>query len=648
MTIEEDLVSWEVQASMKSAYGGSLSLTNQDSNYDETLLQTPISIELTCAATVVDVSGTVGAFTGNKTWLNGLVASVDPLEGISERMIQLSVKSFFARLAARPVFTEKDIGTVSGALQRIAKVHGGIPDAYDTFVVNTREICGPVQGSSILDEMRRVAQAGKNVLYVAETGQLVSEEWKDHNSSVDLVIPTEAIKSVVSSRNTATLPTKVTVRGCYFSEYDQGDQDLTSAGSPGGGKPPGGDKKKGPVEKCIKNGLPADNVRALFRPPALKGGKKDWDNAEWDGGGMDIIAVDSSTEDTDRYGYEILLQETDGWVEEGDLSTQVSSTGRVRSDWEMIDHGDKNSRHTQSNLGRQIGQMPVALGCAPSSNTSGVSSGSGVGGVAYQLARGMPIERVENQIEVILEDPDLVDEFGIVYDEINNTYIPDKETCFDIAVRRFQEVKMERRAWELELSYLPTLSLNQVVTFTTPPLKDGSTQTVTGLITSVTVNFSPEPLVGQTCIVESFEDIGATDYVSSNLIYDPKMTSTDASGETHWSETEIGDGIALVGDVTYLRVEASGTAVLTLTQPGMESGGSYILEFELGKIEAGSADIEVEIVGVITQTYSTGGAKTIAFTATGASHIINWTAADTIGPSEWSVTKPSLSKSVMA
>ena len=124
-------------------------------------------------------------------------------------------------------------------------------------------------------------------------------------------------------------------------------------------------------------------------------------------------------------------------------------------------------------------------------------------------------------------DASLSDEFGYILDEINDRYIYDFETLFDVGVRAFQEFKMQRNAWSVNTSYLPTLDVGQKVTFQPP-----GRPTVTGILRDIRMNYAPQPRTEMSLVIESTEELGQTEYISSNLLFDPNPASSDSD---YWS-----------------------------------------------------------------------------------------------------------------
>lgn len=662
-----EIISWNMQCSMKAAYGGSVSLTNKLGVIDVSIRTTRIQIQLDCDATVSDVSGTVGAFDGDILWVNGLVAGIEEQEAISERMVAFKFKSYYARLANKPLYTEHDVGSnlANSALTQIANDYAGIADSLYAFSVKENDICGPVQGSSMLEEMKNVAQAGEGTLFVNELGILVAEQWKDNNTGLEFTIPDEAIVSAQKSRNDNQLATCLKIRGCFFSEFDEGDQEQQ--------KPGGGGQPRGKVVKCVQNGMPQEEFCARFAGNNLKGLKDDQGNAQFQvvgGDGFEVVGITIDETGTDvNYikGSGEFMDDPDKVYE---AETNVVGPIRNTSEFESYESSGSAGREAMARNDKAFAQLALALGGVPIAGVGGPAGGGGAPGKGGNKSDDKaPQERTDVQQEVTLCDPDLVEEFGIIWEEIENKYVPDLDTLMAIGIRRFQEMKMERNQWVLNLAYVPQLKLNQVVQFTTPPLCDGPTQTITGLLTSLKVNYNPDPKASMTAVVESFEDIGGTVYKSSNLIRRPIAIATDGAGV--WSKSVAQDGIALVSahcgelfaevplnwddlsvpqwDTLTIKewgqmdVDASSAsdnvADFEFTQPSMEIGVEYVLTFDVTDLDGGSVGLDFSQDGAPVATYVVDGRKQHIFTATSATHTFRWqvtvTTLDTV--SQWRV-----------
>jgi hypothetical protein len=665
MAFADDIITWSLTATMKSAYSAQITLTNQESSYGKSLRMSPISVGLTCSADIVNVSGTSSLFTGDRTWINGLISNVENHEGISERGVSLDVKSFFARLAKRPIHTHVILGTTLTALAVVAVEYIGIPLSLFNFTIGEYPMVGPVNGSNTFDEMKRITQAGHGMLYVDDTGTLVARPWKNILSAVDVTIPTEAIVSAQMSRGSESIPSRIKVRGAYFSEYEAGEQNMTDSKSESGTGIPSGSGGTGPLFKCFINGLEDRILRFINRN--VRGNPADWANAQIQVPANMVPELIRVMPERVMVNMAVQDPSGDSNYTSGSSGTYVNSTsadtgtpgivamaivGQVRPQGEVNNPALQNRplRDLMAAENRELKTVTFAFTGHPKSDVSGPAGGGGAPNKGGNKTPDQTADKsVEIQLEVYVVDPDLFDEFGLIDEEIENPYVNSMESLFDIAVQRFQELKMERNSWELQTAYLPGVHLNQVVTFTTPPLKDGSTKTVTGLLVGIKVDYSPDPKVKMTLTVESFEDCGATTYVSSNIALDSRMVGI---GTTAWSivgaNASVGNGRGLI----YSPVGYVGNNGITLTQSGMEVGATYTLFFEISKfIPSGIVPVKfsaVDATGVLgLNSYSTDFSASFTFVARHSITAFNWYVEGTTTEAGWSVFLPRLFKSVV-
>ena len=131
------------------------------------------------------------------------------------------------------------------------------------------------------------------------------------------------------------------------------------------------------------------------------------------------------------------------------------------------------------------------------------------------------------------KDVGLVSEFGILTDEIQNEYIDNYEVCDAIALRRLQEVKMERNRWSLDLVYTPSIGVNDVVSFQSPLFNT----TITGRVIDYNVDYSPSPEASVSVTVESFEELGSDQVRGSNLLRGSDLERFNSTGwDSKWGK----------------------------------------------------------------------------------------------------------------
>jgi hypothetical protein len=88
-------------------------------------------------------------------------------------------------------------------------------------------------------------------------------------------------------------------------------------------------------------------------------------------------------------------------------------------------------------------------------------------GVSFRSLKP-PDEKEDNRLDVVVEDVDLFNSFGVLWEEIDNVYIPNETRCYEVAERRFQEYKQSRKKWQIDMVYDKDVEINQRVAVKVP------------------------------------------------------------------------------------------------------------------------------------------------------------------------------------
>jgi len=613
-TLANNLINWSMSCSMGGSYDGSVALTNEDRQYDKSLRYDPIRVRLNVTARTTGVARDPECFAGNVAWIYGVIADVEEGEGISEGMANLKVMSFHTRLSRKSLTTERletTVGDAKSSLDYIAETYGTLPtELFDFSETEALPVCGAGDGQNMIEEMRKIAQAGRSTLFVQRDGILVTGAWKDADSAVDYDIPDEAIIDAQINRDTEQIPSRITVRGCHITKRKEGKKDLADGGEPAGGGGPGGggggqpNNQKGPMGLCVKNGLPQPDACAKLGN--MKGNGEDLRNA-------DVTVSDGySYEGYEPGSYEggggmdVNVTGEDGYMGAGDHSIGVRVQGEESPYYEHEGgrQQDKAAQDNEKLPEKQLRALGEKLGNNPARGPAG--GGGNPGGGGNKSPDKKPNETEDTQIEMTVTDPDLLAEFGVVEEEIDNPYLATYEQLFDVAVRRFQEAKMRRNTYKVNVGYLACLELNHVVTFRTPKKFGADRITVTGLITKIDVSYDANnSAVSMSLIVESFEDIGSTEYVSGNLLKFPKFQGLD-NGEV-WGTNAVTDGYNAVAFF------GQGSARFAAASPGLlgiyleqtvpsEDGAQYDMTFSGSSTSASPTPPDPALPGELTLT----------------------------------------------
>jgi len=616
------VIGWNVTVSLRGAYTATIQLANKDQAFTTaTFLGKPIMIHLdtdSLASSGIDSS----CFQGNLRWIYGIVKSAEQQEGVSVSTMNLQVVSFASRLAKKPINTKvyDSTTTIDSVLGDIVNTFGGLPTALYNFEATNFTTCTAISGDNMLDEAKKVAQAAKQVLFVNRNGMLVTESWRD-NSTIDVQLPPEAIKSASRTVPLTQQASFINVRGCWISGIKKGKTEQNS--KRGGSKNRG---KKGKLIKCFSLAVP---VPVLIVPignlpnGAVESGE---------------VTVESPGAFSDSPGRDVALAmenaENRAYIEVSPDGTQGSDTtdGFDGTDREVEIGYTAYDEHPEEY------ESPDATIANPKDKKDDAALINmfrrfnprvGGGGQASLIAPKETLtktkeEVIEFQRQQVVKDTDLMADVGVVWDEFSNLYVDQPETLFDIGVRKFVDDKMSRKAWTVELVYVTCIDVNDVIKFTVPE----SLEVVTGLVTDIQLTYQGAgPSAQMTMTVESFEDTGSTLYQSENILKDPIPIST---GSADWTVSTGGGEVRFrKGDPHKFVRTTSGTTYIEQDLL-MEVGVPFVAS---AWVNSGTLTIEIRDSGGVHSTVSGTGqidhsftpdeeATTVRYTYTGSSTII--------------------------
>ena len=323
-----------MSAQLAGSYDCSVELVNPDNTYNfETYKYTPIRVVLAAPSTLggtftgsrkknpaappasiaVDASEALFFPAGSEEIHGfGMIQSVDEGFGIAEGTASFGIVSFFGRLSKIPItsppYTNLGTDTCETAIDDLIRIFAQIPAWDELTDVGSQKRGGAptagygsdgvangsnyiwtqaIQGESLIDQIRLLAEANYCELFVDIKGRLIMEHWKDARSDIDLTIPHEAILGVSTSRNVSVLPSRIKVQGRMMSVIDVcGETTLNeskkkqpgSGGSKGNSNPPTNQRGKQTV--CIKNGVA--NAHADLCQKIQRAGNENRNNANVD------------------------------------------------------------------------------------------------------------------------------------------------------------------------------------------------------------------------------------------------------------------------------------------------------------------------------------------------------------------------------
>jgi hypothetical protein len=212
---------------------------------------------------------------------------------------------------------------------------------------------------------------------------------------------------------------------------------------------------------------------------------------------------------------------------------------------------------------------------------------------------------------------------------------------------------MQAHTWSVQFAYLPSLSLGDVLTFDTPETYEGGEVTVTGLLSSLRVSYDASPKATMSGTVESFEDIGSTNYVIGNLILDADMKGTGVSTEWNTKDgggtgySQVADGFAFLSADTG----AANWSSFWLEQTGMTVGESYTFTFDYLR-EDGSENLDITISDsggtFVTAAVGTSGSASYTITCRQTTTLFGFTLQPLTGSVQYRVWNTKLTSAVTA
>lgn len=582
-------------------------------------------------------------FSSNPNWIAGLVTGISQ-EGVFQGVptVTAEIVSFAEYLTNKPINTQKfDRHDLRDVLDNIAMVYSGIPIAWRDFSdigFSEFQIKGPIEGNSTIAELQKLAAAGYSHLFTQVGGVLTIEHWKDHNSSVDYVIPPELIVTAKRSPRNPGRVSLVRVRGAATTKYNCGQQVFTDtriSDINGGYKSVGGY-----FRTCSFSGVPTPNLNLSFDNLAaseedLKNATVLSDNAGTDG----LYALGEGT-----FGTRVFR--TDGqWFDDSgyDYALMVTGQRRPRYEYQDGDYATPHLRKGQANREKRHRRKWAHLSrwAVPEPT---FESGSGWGDESGAFVAD---QTTMEQLEMEVIDPRF-SSCGTRYEQIENPYIAHKESLFYLGVRRFMEMRMEENTWLLEVAYMPCLRLNQVIQFPASIQEGCNEQTVTGVIAGIDLTYSAEePDVSMRLTVWGFDCLADLSYTSGNLLVF-ECAGHESGTNNPWIATALGvdSQATMEDDCGFIYTEGfPSIAELELNQTFMIPGDTYTVSFDYEALIGGFTPFTFDYPGG-SVPLNGSGSFSIPFIAVSATDTFTWTLANSFIPTGYRICQVELTKTI--
>ncbi len=602
-----DLLSWEATYSLFSGLFGVAQFTNQDLQYGVDLRWTVLSISAN--VTVSSDLGDPTAFAGTAAWLRGVIHSIDDGCEIANKYFTVNVASFFSTLANKSINTHLYNTTAGTVLLDVLQVYCGVPITLFSISAGAAPIVQSiVQGSNVWEECLKLAQCCHSDMFIQIGGNLVIEPWKDHNSTVDYILPPEAIEKVTRVRNTEKGPSRIRLRGRAVSRYDCGPHLLSTDPT----QAPTGLNKS----KCYRNGLGEPSSDLILKN--LGGSKNDLTNASYIlGGDLQFDTIDAH--DIKEASATIHTTPTEGtYLDPGtDSETQYKVFGRNKSTGELEDDTSGKLRTQKGNIKTHDKALAKLAGVPP-----GVFSISGkdphFGGEAGD----------KNRLEIVINDLLLQAEFGIVIEDVDNQYVSSPLSGFVIAIRKIQEFLMGRNKYKVITKFLPVLNINHVITITVPDTEEELTGRITHIHAAANIEAS-ELLMDVE--LECFTELEGRVYLSGNLLIYPELCGLN---QVNWVSND--KVYALSG---YFGFESGGIVYQPVF---LQLALVYTLTVEVILVSpTGSFTID-DVSSGTSVTLTASGTATLIYSPLNTTSNLRFTA----DSGEWFITNPNLTTSV--
>lgn len=547
-------------------------------------------------------------------WISGLMRSIEVSN--AEFSTAYDVASYYEYLKEKALSTQQFLGApLSVVIPTVLQFYAGVPNALVDIVSYTdNAIKGPVEGNNLWEELRLLAQAGCADLFVQVGGKLTIEGWKDHNSPVELTIPSGIVISAEKVKLEGPGTTVIRAKGASLSGYAQGEKVLSN-----------NEQGPGVTSKCVTAGVETPVVDVSFNN--LTGDADDIRNATILASDF-IVQKEKSKTREGAFLAKVRNIDPNALFGPNPKSSTFVALGKTRAKLdEKINNRksrlSRNNRRTSENIVQSAINYGIPL---PFSSFDKGSFGS-VDFSQPSADKNTLSDRSELQvIETVLANPDSA-ACGIAYEDIENKYIFSKLLLFKLAVRRYQEILLAQHTWAVEIAYFPCVKLNQVVEFTVPPKINCPARTVIGIVGGIDVSSDSSSGVvdtKMTITVMDTECLGNIDVVSENLIVPTNVSS--GIGTTGWTTSvqNLNNQVGLFDCVFISNTGGLLPVFATYTQTDLTIGDTYDWSFDHAAIIGAPTTIFTATNFAGSTTLTGSGSQSGTFVATHTTVSFRW------------------------
>lgn len=411
--------------------------------------------------------------TTTTNWFNGYITGIAPTyEDRGNQMVQFTVASYFDRLSKKPINTEK-YGAYNSAyptsingqalLDEILATYCSYPYSLFDFSACAAQpfekIC--ISENSVSEAIKKIGQAALREIYVNESGKLVAATYKVLGDAAHAIPREHVIKASLTIDDEAAF-SRVRVRGRY-TEYDfNSDVQTVNIG----------------YQNFNANSFPVVNfaLTPIFDINNLNALK------------IQNASVTAPTEPNFIEGY-LANPTLNGVNWFADLYLKVdgplASTG-IKNLTVTIGLGNMVSQDRTASLFQTPVKSTLSKSFSVAQSFLPVSAKvAGRAGSGFRSLKS-PDEPENNRLDLVVEDTALFNKYGVLWEEIDNPYIPTLQRCQDVGERLLQELKQSRRRWKIDLAYYPHIRLNQRVSI---PLID-TNKVLQGVVRTIEINYA--------------------------------------------------------------------------------------------------------------------------------------------------------------
>jgi hypothetical protein len=599
---------------------------------------------------VISAGDLADCYQSSPKWIAGLLTSFGEVQSGSASDVDISMESYHTRLNSLPITSYQFTSNSLSALQQVITYFAGIPSDLYNLNVTLNPIWGSLDGGSVMDGIRTLAQLSQSTAYVQVGGVLEVHKWKDHNSPIELSIPKALIGPVAKRASNLIPKLAVQARGASFSVDGCGERivsDSRTSDTEGGIS-----NNPGPAKFTTLSGIDTEEVKsvmanlnaerkALQDMQFLNGANVTIDKVQGDDGNVRFV-IRPAAGVIGKDGIEVDLAAIAAWKRNNPQIKEKVFRG-IKADLARL---KRDQLDTQQVLARafadEVDYFPSAAKGGPA---------GGPGSKVLSNSNWANNQSNNTQLDVFAFNNNVGAACGASYEQIDNPMCNSRDLLFKIAVRRHQEMLMDNNTFNITLNgFIPCLRLNQVIQFETPGTRDCPSRWVKGLVTEINAEYDPQTQSKMTISVADLDVLGQTTYTSSNLLDWQCGGGANSIASNPWeasvlsinSTSTVQDGV-----VTLFANNGAGLTYAYLNQY-LTQGEQYTLSFQYQRFFGSAPVFFNNTAGGGATLLGPIGTYTENFTAALATPQLQWSMLNPSTRSLWKIFNIRLTRTVIA